>query len=66
VLDELFAVLERDFSAYAVEPHGKDSATEGQQRRALGPVRRPVVDATRSERVWQCIEALSGSYEMNA
>ncbi|MDQ0681230.1 acyl-CoA dehydrogenase [Streptomyces achromogenes] len=64
VLDELFAVLVRDFSAHAVELHGKDSATEGQQLWALGAVRRPVVDATRSARVWQRVEALSGTYEM--
>ncbi|MEH0554696.1 acyl-CoA dehydrogenase family protein [Streptomyces sp. B21-101] len=64
VLDELFAVLVRDFSAHAVELHGKDSATEGQQLWALGAVRRPVVDAPRSERVWQRVEALSGTYEM--
>ncbi|MEV7454129.1 acyl-CoA dehydrogenase family protein [Streptomyces nigra] len=59
VLDELFAVLVRDFSAHAVELHGKDSATEDQQRWALGAVRRPVVDGDRSDRVWQRVEALS-------
>ncbi|WP_432056584.1 acyl-CoA dehydrogenase family protein [Streptomyces sp. bgisy022] len=64
VLDELFAVLVRDFSADAVELHGKDSATEAQQQWALGAVRRPAVDAARSERVWQRVEALSGAYEM--
>ncbi|WP_329416484.1 acyl-CoA/acyl-ACP dehydrogenase [Streptomyces sp. NBC_00704] len=64
VLDELFAVLVRDFSAHAVELHGKDSASAEQQRWALGAVRRPVVDAARSERVWQRVEALSGAYEM--
>ncbi|NGO74916.1 acyl-CoA dehydrogenase [Streptomyces sp. YC504] len=64
VLDELFAVLVRDFSAHAVELHGKDSATEQQQRWALGAVRRPVVDEARSGRVWQRVEALSGTYEM--
>ncbi|MER5205525.1 acyl-CoA dehydrogenase family protein [Streptomyces sp. NPDC002825] len=65
VLDELFAVLVRDFSAHAVELHGKDSATEQQQLWALGAVRRPVVDEARSGRVWQRVEALSGAYEMN-
>jgi hypothetical protein len=64
VLDELFAVLVRDFSAHAVELHGKDSATEEQQEWALGSIRRPVVDETRTERVWQRVEALSGAYEM--
>ncbi|MFH9298678.1 acyl-CoA dehydrogenase family protein [Streptomyces sp. NPDC017520] len=64
LLDELFAVLVRDFSAHAVELHGKDSATEDQQNWALGAVRRPVVDAARSARIWQRVEALSGAYEM--
>ncbi|MET8771153.1 acyl-CoA dehydrogenase family protein [Streptomyces sp. NPDC004658] len=64
VLDELFAVLVRDFSAHAVELHGKDSATGQQQDWALGAIRRPVVDAARTERVWQRVEALSGAYEM--
>ncbi|MEU8463935.1 acyl-CoA dehydrogenase family protein [Streptomyces sp. NPDC029003] len=64
VLDELFAVLVRDFSAHAVELHGKDSATEAQQAWALAAVRRPVVDEARSARVWDRVEALAGAYEM--
>ncbi|RPK68201.1 Acyl-CoA dehydrogenase, short-chain specific [Streptomyces sp. ADI96-02] len=64
LLDELFAVLVRDFSAHAVDLHGKDSATAEQQRWALDAVRRPVVDAARSARVWERVEALSGAYEM--
>ncbi|MDF9802127.1 acyl-CoA dehydrogenase family protein [Streptomyces anulatus] len=64
LLAELFAVLVRDFSAHAVELHGKDSATEEQQSWALGAVRRPVVDAARSARIWERVEALSGAYEM--
>ncbi|MGW9374626.1 acyl-CoA dehydrogenase family protein [Streptomyces xanthophaeus] len=64
VLDELFSVLVRDFSAHAVELHGKDSATAEQQAWALGAVRRPVVDADRCARVWSRVEALAGAYEM--
>ncbi|MEV7467586.1 acyl-CoA dehydrogenase family protein [Streptomyces kronopolitis] len=64
VLDELFAVLVRDFSAHAVELHGKDSATPEQQDWALGAVRRPVVDEARSARVWERVAALAGAYEM--
>ncbi|MER6241997.1 acyl-CoA dehydrogenase family protein [Streptomyces griseorubiginosus] len=64
VLDELFAVLVRDFSSHAVELHGKDSATPQQQEWALGAVRRPVVAPERTERVWQRVESLSGAYEM--
>lgn len=64
VLDELFGVLVRDFSAHAVELHGKDSATADQQAWALGAVRRPAVDADRSARLWDRVEALAGAYEM--
>ncbi|MFE3516149.1 acyl-CoA dehydrogenase family protein [Streptomyces sp. NPDC059166] len=64
VLDELFSVLVRDFSAHAVELHGKDSATAAQQAWALAAVRRPVADEARSARVWARVEALSGAYEM--
>ncbi|MDB1090007.1 acyl-CoA/acyl-ACP dehydrogenase [Streptomyces sp. ACA25] len=64
VLDELFGILVRDFSAHAVELHGKDSATTAQQEWALGAVRRPVTDADRTARVWARVEALSGAYEM--
>ncbi|MFB8030083.1 MULTISPECIES: acyl-CoA dehydrogenase family protein [unclassified Streptomyces] len=64
VLDELFSVLVRDFSADAVELHGKDSATPEQQAWAIAAVRRPVVDEARSARVWDRVEALSGAYEM--
>ncbi|MFF5897881.1 acyl-CoA dehydrogenase family protein [Streptomyces argenteolus] len=62
VLDELFSVLVRDFSAHAVELHGKDSATGEQQAWALAAVRRPVVDTARAARIWQRVEALSGAY----
>ncbi|PWI42940.1 acyl-CoA dehydrogenase family protein [Streptomyces sp. ICBB 8177] len=64
VLDELFGILVRDFSAYAVELHGKDSATAAQQRWALAAVRRPAADPERSARVWSRVEELSGAYEM--
>ncbi|MEU8617939.1 acyl-CoA dehydrogenase family protein [Streptomyces sp. NPDC048623] len=64
VLDELFAVLVRDFSSHAVELHGKDSATPAQQTWSLSALRRPAVDPARTDRVWQRVEALSGAYEM--
>lgn len=64
VLDELFSVLVRDFSAHAVELHGKESATPAQQDWAIGAVRRPVADEARAARVWKRVEALAGAYEM--
>jgi acyl-CoA dehydrogenase len=66
VIDQIFDVLVRDFSAFAVELHGKSSSTEAQQAWALAQVRKPVVDAERFARVWSQVTALAGAYEMNA
>ena len=55
----------RDFSAYAVELHGKASTTEAQQAWALEQVRKPATDAERFGRVWEQVVALDGAYEMN-
>lgn len=65
VLDQIFDVLVRDFSAAAVELYGKPSASEDQQRLALASIRRPAFAAERFEYVWQQVVALSGAYEMN-
>lgn len=64
LLDEIFDVLVRDFSAHATELHGKSSTTDEQAAWALAHVRRPVSDAGRAARVWTQVEALSGAYEM--
>ncbi|MGC1214181.1 MAG: acyl-CoA dehydrogenase family protein [Micromonospora sp.] len=64
VLDEIFDILVRDFSAHATELHGKAATTEEQAAWALAHVRRPVRDAERTTRVWARVAALSGAYEM--
>ena len=64
LLDEIFAVFVRDFSAYATELHGKAATTEAQAAWALTQLRRPVLAASRTEAVWAQVEALSGAYEM--
>ncbi|MFF4889193.1 acyl-CoA dehydrogenase family protein [Micromonospora chersina] len=65
LLDEIFDLLVRDFSAYATELHGKAATTEAQAAWALAHLRRPVVDADRTARVWQRVVALAGAYEMH-
>ncbi len=65
VLDQVFDVLVRDFSGYAVALHGKASSTGAQQEWALAQIRKPVVDRDRFGRVWAQVAALSGRYEMN-
>lgn len=65
VLDQIFDVLVRDYSGYAVELHGKASTTEAQQAWALAHIRKPAVDADRFARVWNQVRSLSGTYEMH-
>jgi alkylation response protein AidB-like acyl-CoA dehydrogenase len=64
VVDQLFDVFVRDFSAYAVDLHGKASSTKAQQLWALDHVRKPAADPARYDGVWQQVRALSGTYEM--
>jgi acyl-CoA dehydrogenase len=64
VVDTIFEVFVRDFSALAVELHGKASSTEAQQQWALANVRKPVIDTGRLRRVWEQVAALSGAYLM--
>ncbi|WP_199442479.1 acyl-CoA dehydrogenase [Umezawaea beigongshangensis] len=64
VLDQVFDVFVRDFSASAVALHGKASSTGAQQAWALAQIRKPVVDEERFARAWARVEALSGAYEM--
>ncbi len=64
VLDQIFDVLVRDFSAYAVALHGRASSTDDQQAWALANVRKPAVDEDRFASVWERVRALAGAYEM--
>ncbi|MEU4217284.1 acyl-CoA dehydrogenase family protein [Actinoplanes sp. NPDC026623] len=64
LLDEIFAILVQDFSAYAIELHGKAATTARQAEWALAHVRRPAADATRAAALWEQVVALCGAYEM--
>jgi len=64
LLDQVFDVLIRDFSAYAVDLYGKASSTKAQQLWALEHVRKPAADTGRYDRVWQQVRDLAGAYEM--
>jgi acyl-CoA dehydrogenase len=65
VLDTIFEAFVRDFSALAVELHGKASSTEAQQHWVLANVHKPVIDTGRFQRVWEQVVALSDAYVMN-
>jgi acyl-CoA dehydrogenase len=64
VLDEIFSVLVRDFSAFTVNLHGKAATTIEQRDRALGLVKAPIADGDRFDRIWQQVVGLAGVYEM--
>lgn len=64
LVDQIFDVQIRDFSAYAVALHGKPSSTLEQQEWALSAVRKPTVDAARFDRVWDQVRSYDGAYEM--
>jgi alkylation response protein AidB-like acyl-CoA dehydrogenase len=64
VVDTIFETLVRDFSATAVELHGKASSTADQQAWAVASIRKPVVDEARSDRIYDEVRALAGAYVM--
>ena len=66
LIDQIFVVSVRDFSAYAVTLHGATAATEAQQQWALGAIRAPHVDDSRFGLVWDMVASFDGAYEMPA
>ncbi|KKC04456.1 acyl-CoA dehydrogenase family protein [Mycobacterium nebraskense] len=65
LIDEIFAVLVRDFNGYAVELSDKSATTDEQARFATRMIRRPVHDPTRYAQIWkEHILPLNGAYQM--
>jgi acyl-CoA dehydrogenase len=64
LVDQIFDIQIRDFSAHAITLHGKPSSTSAQQEWALSAVRKPVTDAHRFDRVWEQVKAYDGAYQM--
>jgi acyl-CoA dehydrogenase len=66
VLDQIFDVLVRDFSKFALQLYSKTSSTTTQRLFCRRMIRKPVVDHARFERVWENqVYALEGAYRMN-
>lgn len=63
-LDQIFDVLVRDFSDYAVGLLGKTSTTDAQQEWVREVITKPRGDADRFASVWSKTRALAGGYEM--
>ena len=66
LVDQIFDIQVRDFSAYAIALHGKPSSTPAQQAWALSAVRKPIADSARFDRVWEQVKGYDGAYEMRS
>jgi acyl-CoA dehydrogenase len=66
LVDQIFDVLVRDMSRYALTLHSKASATEDQMAGCLAMIRRPVVDQESFDALYEeHVTSLSGAYEMS-
>jgi acyl-CoA dehydrogenase len=66
VIDQIFDVMVRDFSKFALQLYLKTSSTSQQMDLCQKMIQKPVVDEARFERVLRDhIYALKGAYEMN-
>jgi acyl-CoA dehydrogenase len=65
VVDEIFDVVIRDMSRFAVELYGKANTTEEQGEFCQAMIRKPATNDERYERVWfEHVYALRNAYEM--
>jgi len=66
VLDQVFDVMVRDFSRFALEFHNKPSSTGAQMEYARRMMQKPVVDEARYQKIWkEHVYAMKGEYQMN-
>ena len=64
VVDMIFETLVRDFTAAAIDLHGKASSTDAEQQWVIDSIRKPVIDESRGDRIYAEICALAGAYVM--
>ena len=66
LLDQIFDVIVRDFSRYALQLYGKSVTSRRQQLLLRRMIKRPVVDNARFDKVWnEHVSSLRGAYAMN-
>ena len=67
LVDQIFDILIRDFSGFALQLYGKPSSTPAQMEHCLEMIRKPAQDLERYDRVWsEQVLPLADRYEMNA
>ncbi|MGW4328972.1 acyl-CoA dehydrogenase family protein [Nocardia sp. NPDC004573] len=65
LLDAIFEVFVRDFSAYALTLFSKTSSTPAQQDWAMNVLRKPAVDEQRIARLHDEVMSYAGTFRMN-
>jgi acyl-CoA dehydrogenase len=66
LIEQIFDVMIRDFSGFALQLHSKPSSSERQMELCLGMIRKPHADRERFDRVWrEHVYALKGCYSMS-
>ncbi|MBF2051928.1 MAG: acyl-CoA dehydrogenase [Candidatus Sericytochromatia bacterium] len=66
LIEQIFDVLIRDFSKFALQLYSKSSSTARQRWFCRRMIRKPVVNKARHERLWERdIYALKDTYQMN-
>jgi acyl-CoA dehydrogenase len=66
LIDQIFDVMVRDFSKFAVELYGKQSSTAKQMEYSMKMIRKPDTDRQRYENIWtNHVHALKDAYVMN-
>jgi acyl-CoA dehydrogenase len=65
VIDQIFDFMVRDFSKFALQLHSKPSSTPAQMAQCLKMLKKPVVDTTRYNTVWEAhVLAMKDQYSM--
>ena len=67
LIDQIFDVIVRDFSGFALQLYAKPSSSSLQMEHCLQMIRKPALEPLRYERVWSGqVLPLKDRYEMNA
>jgi acyl-CoA dehydrogenase len=65
LIDQIFDVMVRDVSKFALQLHSKPSSSGPQMDYCLKMIRKPTAPGERYQRVWKEVYALKDAYEMN-
>ena len=66
LINQIFDVMVRDFSSYALELHNKPSSSPAQMEICLKMLKKPVINQNQYEKVWEDdVHSLAGKYVMS-